>query len=136
MKHIFVYLLLLAASVSMSAQNWSESYPEYQPGTTLRPSKTVLLYPEGQAAGKGITENGIQITEGPGEDNGLKGEETCSKSGNRGNIGDYARMDLYFPEKCNGQMLVVCPGGGYSFVSSFNEGTYVAEWLLARGNAV
>ena len=30
-------------------------------------------------------------------------------------------------------MVIVCPGGGYSIVSSYNEGVYVAEWLAERG---
>ena len=33
-------------------------------------------------------------------------------------------------------MVIVCPGGGYSIVSSYNEGVYVAEWMLERGITV
>ncbi len=33
-------------------------------------------------------------------------------------------------------MIVVCPGGGYKYTSSYNEGVYVAEWLLARNITV
>ena len=112
--------LIVFLGISLGAQDrnsvpYKESHPEFQPKTDLRPDKTVLLYPEGQAAGKGIVEDGVEITFGPTEDNGLRGEEICNKSGNRRNVGDDARMDLYFPEKPNGLMVIIAPGGGYSF---------------------
>jgi acetyl esterase/lipase len=37
------------------------------------------------------------------------------------------------PDTANGEAVVVCPGGGYSFVSCINEGYPVAEWLCALG---
>ena len=130
--------LIVFLGVSLGAQDrnsvpYKESHPEFQPKTDLRPDKVVLLYPEGQAAGKGIVEDGVEITFGPTEDNGLRGEEICNKSGNRRNVGDDARMDLYFPEKPNGLMVIIAPGGGYSFISTFNEGTYVAKWMVDHG---
>ena len=39
-------------------------------------------------------------------------------------------------KKPNGTMLIVCPGGGYGNVSSYNEGVYVAEWMKERGYTV
>jgi acetyl esterase/lipase len=69
-------------------------------------------------------------------DNKLTGEETVPANGNIGNINKLARIDLYFPKKPNGQMIVVCPGGGYSIVSSYNEGVYVADWMLEQGITV
>ena len=131
-------IFLIGVCLFLGAQDrnsvpYKESYPEFQPKTDLRPDKVVLLYPEGQAAGKGIVEDGVEITFGPTEDNGLRGEEICNKSGNRRNVGDDARMDLYFPEKPNGLMVIIAPGGGYSFISTFNEGTYVAKWMVDHG---
>lgn len=102
-------------------------------GTDIIPSKTVLLYPEGQASGKGIVENGVPVTSGARQSNGLTGPETCNWKGSLANVGDFARMDFYFPSKPNGQLVIVCPGGSYTHLSSFNEGVYVAEWLVARG---
>lgn len=102
-----------------------------QPKSDLKPTSTVILYPEGQAAGKGLPE-----TEGPKADNGLRGDEKTESWGGIFNINENARFDLYIPKKPNGQMVVVCPGGGYSFVSSYSEGLYVAEWMLERGIAV
>ena len=119
---ILALLCIAAFSFSLNAQ---------QPNTKLRPSQTIRLYPQGQSVNVGLPEAG-----GPIESNGLSGDETLTDSGNLGNIGDEARFDLYFPKKANGQMVVVCPGGGYKYVSSFNEGVYVAEWLLQRGITV
>ena len=136
MKKLSVFAVLLLCAFSVSAQKYVESHPEIQPNTTIRPDTTVLLYPGGQAAGRGIVENGVQVTNPPIQDNGLRGEETLTAGGNRGNIGDGARIDLYLPENCNGKMVIVCPGGGYKFVSSFNEGAFAAKWLYDRGVAV
>ena len=33
-------------------------------------------------------------------------------------------------------MVIVCPGGGYSIVSSYNEGVYTADWFLSKGITV
>jgi len=136
MKKLSVIAAILLCAVTANAQKYVESHSEIQARTTIRPDTTVLLYPGGQAAGKGIVENGINVTNPAIQDNELRGEETLSESGSRGNIGDNARMDLYIPKACNGKMVIVCPGGGYSIVSSFNEGSYAAKWLYDRGIAV
>ena len=52
------------------------------------------------------------------------------------NVSDLARVDLYFPKKPNGQMVVVCPGGGYVKLSTYGEGQYVADWMLSKGITV
>ena len=109
-----------------------------QPNIKLRPDETVLLYSnsfEGNldpVYGKTITYAGYQMA----EQNGLSGAEEISKSGKVGNISDLARCDLYFPKKPNGQMVVICPGGGYHNVSSYNEGVYAAAWFLERNITV
>lgn len=133
MRTAIITIAMLLSSLSLSAQKYVESHADIHPKTSLRPDRTVLLYPEGQGVDKGIVENGITVTLGPGEDNGLTGEETLSDNGNRGNIGNDARMDIYRPAKCNGTLVIVAPGGGYNYVSSFNEGAYVAKWLCDHG---
>ncbi len=121
---------LCAALVSVMAMG--------QPNTKLRPNETVLLYVSelientDPVVGKKITCAGFEMA----EDNYLTGPETIQENGNIGNIGANARVDLYFPKKPNGQMVIVCPGGGYAIVSSYNEGTYVAEWMLSKGITV
>ena len=37
------------------------------------------------------------------------------------------------PELASGNVMVVCPGGGFRGLSIIKEGTMVAEWLAARG---
>lgn len=37
------------------------------------------------------------------------------------------------PDKSNGCMVVICPGGGYSILAMKHEGTQVAEWLNGIG---
>ena len=109
-----------------------------QPKIDLRPDETVLLYADSfegnvdPVYGKTITCAGMEMT----VDNKLSGPETIPANGNLGNISKLARFDLYFPKKPNGQMVIVCPGGGYSIVSSYNEGLYVAEWMLEKGITV
>ena len=109
-----------------------------QPKSDLRPDETVLLYAtsfEGNVDpvyGEKISYAGYQIA----KENGLSGVEKVPANGNIGNISKLARLDLYFPENPNGQMVVVCPGGGYSIVSSYNEGLYVADWFLSKGITV
>lgn len=109
-----------------------------QPNTNLRPDETVLLYADSfegnidPVYGKTISYAKFEMA----EDNELTGPEKVPANGNIGNINKLARIDLYFPKKPNGQMIVVCPGGGYSIVSSYNEGVYVADWMLEQGITV
>lgn len=109
-----------------------------QPNCNLRPNETVLLYADSfegnvdPVYGEKISYAGYTME----KDNGLTGPETMPANGNLGNISKLARIDLYFPKKPNGQMVVVCPGGGYSIVSSYNEGLYAADWFLSKGITV
>ena len=100
------------------------------------PDKVVRLYPEGQGVDKGIFEDGKQVTLGPGESNLFDKPEEINGFGNCSFVGDNARLELYFPRtKPNGQMVVVCPGGGYSTVCAVKEGKDVARWMARRGIA-
>ena len=126
--------LASAACMMIAAMNTSDA----QPGTKLRPDKTVFLYRDTPAETNDIVIG--KETEALGLEmkvvNGLSGDETIRENGNIGNISDNARFDLYFPKKPNGQMVIVCPGGGYSIVSSYNEGVYVADWMTSHGVTV
>jgi acetyl esterase/lipase len=125
-RTIIAALMIFAASV-LSAQ----------PKISLRPQQTVMLYADSfegnidPVYGKEILYAGLEMAEATG----LGGAEEISSSGMIRNVSDLARIDLYFPRKGNGQMVVVCPGGGYTGVSTYNEGLYVAEWLLSKGIA-
>lgn len=120
-KMILGAFAALFAFVGVSAQN-------------IKPTLSLKLYPEGQTVDKGIVENGVAVTLGPCESNGLGGPEELVGDGNLGNISD-PHIDIYLPKKGNGQMLVCCPGGGYKYCSSYNEGTRVAAWCLKQGIA-
>ena len=135
MKRILISLAAaLSAALLLSAAAEAQT-----PNSKLRPDETVFLYAASSEAqtvdpvyGKKTTYAGFEMKEA----NGLTGPETLSETGNLGNINDLARFDLYFPKKPNGQMLIVCPGGGYKYTSSWNEGLYVAKWMLERGITV
>ena len=108
------------------------------PMTNLRPNETVLLYTDvlentpDPVFAKKITSAGFEM----GEENKVTAPESISKGGDLSDISKMARIDLYFPKKPNGQMVVVCPGGGYRYAASFREGLHVAEWMLERGITV
>lgn len=88
--------------------------------------KTILLYPEGQASGKGVEG-------GAGDVNGILEPETEKDHHTLWNTSDSARFDLYIAKNPNGKMVVVCPGGAYSCTAIYNEGQHVAEWLNSQG---
>ena len=133
MKRLLLIMSLCALTCASFQAIASEPYP---PKTKLRPTKTLLLYPEGQGVDKGIVENGVAVTLGPGVSNGITRPETMNEHGLIKYVSDSARIDIYLPKKRNGQMIVVCPGGGYSGLSSFNEGAYVADWCVKQGISV
>ena len=100
----------------------------------LKPFQTVLLYADSfegnvdPVYGKEIIYGGFKTQ----ESNGLTGPETINEKGILRNVSDLARVDIYLPKKPNGQMVVVCPGGGYVKLSTFGEGQHVAHWILSR----
>ena len=122
-------LVSICAALLFCTTSSAQSMPK------VRPSQTVLLYAdsfEGNTDtiyGKEILFAGFEMT----WSNGLAGPEEVKGKGSISNISDLARIDLYFPKKANGQMIIVCPGGGYKNVSTFNEGLYVADWMLSKG---
>ena len=124
--------------ITVAAALFTATITFAQPKSDLRPDETVLLYADSfegnvdPVYGEKISYAGFTME----KENGLTGPETMPANGNLGNISKLARLDLYFPKKPNGQMVVVCPGGGYSIVSSYNEGLYVADWFLSKGITV
>lgn len=118
---------MLGAALSAAPGLYAQSYA----GLLPEPDATILLYPEGQN-----TDKGLEGALGPGESNGCDRPEEADNNGHISYVGDKARVDLYFPKNPNGQMIVVCPGGGYWVVSTHNEGGFVADWLLRKGISV
>ena len=130
MKKIVVSLAVILSFVSISVCG--------QQVSGLKPSQTVLLYADSfegnvdPVSGEEIIYAGFEMQ----ESNGLTGRETIDDIGILRHVSDLARVDLYFPKKPSGQMVVVCPGGGYSKLSTYNEGLYVADWMLSKGITV
>lgn len=79
------------------------------------PQQTIYLYPEG-----------------PAESNGLEGKEVTI-DGNRVCDVSNPRVDVFLPEKPNGQAVIICPGGGYARLAVDHEGWMFAEWFNQRG---
>ena len=42
-------------------------------------------------------------------------------------------IDVFFPEQKNGTAVLICPGGGYSYLSYTHEGIAVAQWMNTLG---
>lgn len=109
-----------------------------QPQIKLRPDETILLYADSfdgnvdPIFGKEIKYAGFDMK----EENELSGPERIRPNGALNNVSDLARVDIYLPKKGTGQMVVICPGGGYKGLTTYNGGLYTAEWLLSKGIAV
>ena len=109
-----------------------------QPQIKLRPNETILLYADSfegnvdPVFAKEVKSAGF----GMKEDNGLTGPERIRSNGALNNVSNLARVDIYLPKKGTGQMLAICPGGGYKGLTTYNGGLYTAEWLLSKGIAV
>lgn len=127
-----VYRIIMTAAALLAAVAVSA-----QPKTDLRPDKTVLLYAE---SFDGIQdpvygEEMVYARFGMEESNKIEKPESINQRGNIFNVSEHARVDIYFPKEKNGQMVVICPGGGYGALATYHEGLYVAQWLLERGIA-
>ena len=126
-------LILCAAAVGFTAAGVFA-----QPRCSLRPSETVFLYAtdtdgfSDTVKGDKFTFAGFRME----EDNGYTVAENLGKGGELRYVSKFARLDLYFPEKPNGQMIVSVPGGAYAFVASYNEGVYTADWMTRQGITV
>ena len=137
MKKIAISLLMLFAGIALFAQG------TFQPWIDLKPDKTVFLYANDASVALAAIDDPVVAKDV--ECLALPVKEECGITnpermvGNLGQITDInatSRFDLYFPEKPNGQMVVMCPGGGYAVVCTYGEGLYAAEWLLQRGITV
>lgn len=121
---ILLSAVALLMTLGLGAQN-RPLLPE-PPGTRLRPDSIIFLYPKGQEAACGVAG-------GPVESNGFTRQETMDGNGILRFVGDFARFELYLPNRPNGQMVVILPGGAYWITSSYSEGLYAAQWFIDRG---
>ncbi|NBR41747.1 MAG: alpha/beta hydrolase [Verrucomicrobia bacterium] len=101
----FLTLLLLALATSAhAAETKMPLWPEGVPGKRVAPSKSTI--------------------DKIGPKGSIAGHETF--------INDPS-ITLYPTPNPNGAAVIVCPGGGYWFLSTNNEGTGVCEWLNSIG---
>lgn len=85
----------------------------------VNPAHTILLYPKGAP-----DTNGYAVS-----DEYVKNETKIYQIAE-------PRLDIYRPDIAPKGILLSIPGGGYSFVSSGNEGIKVAEFFVPRGYIV
>lgn len=111
------HLIALAASLLLAVTA----------SASIKPDLSIKLYPKGQESSEGIAL-------GPGESNGIKENLKEIHTHVYENVTE-PFINIYLPKKCNGQMMVICPGGGYKNVWSVHEGELVAEWAVKRGIA-
>jgi acetyl esterase/lipase len=103
MRHITL-LLLATAICTNAAETNLPLWPEGVPGKRVEPSKATLE----RIGPKGST---------PGHETFISGPS----------------ITVYPAANPNGAAVIVCPGGGYWFLSTNNEGTGVCEWLNSIG---
>ena len=87
----------------------------------LTPAYTLPLYP-----------NGVP------DSNGYKPEDEYIKDGTKIYRTAVPRLDVYLPNAADAATpaVLVCPGGGYQFTSTGNEGIEVANYFVPRGYAI
>ena len=100
----FLTLLLALATSASAAETVLPLWPEGVPGQRVAPSKAT--------------------TDRIGPKGSYAGHETFISE---------PSMTIYPAAQPNGAAVIVCPGGGYWFLSTKNEGTGVCEWLNSIG---
>ena len=83
------------------------------------PARTILLYPNGTPDSNGYT----------ADDEYVKNETKIYQIAE-------PRLDIYQPDSTPKGIILSIPGGGYTFVSSGNEGIKVADFFVPRGYIV
>ena len=130
-------LLTIAAFAAMSITL------KAQPGISLRPDRTVFFYAKDAAAAADavkadpvIAKDVVALAIPMQNPTEATRPEAINEAGTMSGVSDYARMDIYKPKNPNGKMVIVCPGGAYFILATFNEGLYAADWLLKQGVTV
>ncbi|MGH8529934.1 MAG: alpha/beta hydrolase [Nevskiales bacterium] len=85
--------------------------------------RNLSIWPDGAAAGAGGVEQDEQKFTAP------FGHERFIRNVTR------ASVDVYLPNPsaANGSAMIVCPGGGFRFLTMDGEGEPVAQWLNSKG---
>jgi len=85
-------------------------------------SKVIPVWPDGAPGSEGWTQKEVQYR-----------NEWDHKAMVRNVTTPALTAFLPDPSAATGAAIVICPGGGFRFLSWQSEGTEVAEWLRARG---
>lgn len=114
-----------------------------QPNISLRPDRTVFFYAKDAKAAAAavkadpVVAKKVEALALPVQNPvNAPGAETIDNAGTMSSVSEYCRMDIYQPEKPNGQMVIVCPGGAYAVLATYNEGIYPADWFTKQGVTV
>ncbi len=133
MKRLFLAVAFATMTLSLLAQ----------PNIGLRPDRTVFFYAkDAKAAAKAVADDPViakkveTMAAAMQHPTTPRGAESIDQSGSMTNVAEYARMDIYQPKNPNGQMVIVCPGGAYALIATYNEGIYPADWLVKQGVTV
>ncbi|MCI2121407.1 MAG: alpha/beta hydrolase [Bacteroidales bacterium] len=115
MRRIFTIIAAILGTFTLNAQNITNS-PEPALSPTMGKADSVIeVWPDGAPNSNGITGQ-------------MKNKNGASLS----NISE-ALLHVYLPKNPNGLCIIMCPGGGYSVESIFNEGSYMAQWMNRIG---
>ena len=126
------FTAIVALSLASGAQ--AQKSKNTTPKIDSQPTKTVQLYPRWSESLTVLTDgkkadiaaaNAGKVRTG----NKLHGQEQHVSSGINNVTDSSARIEFYIPKKCDGKMVIICPGGGYSHLACYHEGIYVAQWL-------
>ena len=111
MRIIFILLILLGLMQNFSAQTFS--------GKT-KPTQIIDVWTEGKMPGNAASE---PETDQPNKPDGVQRITNISRP----------TLSLFPAKNKNAPAVIVCPGGGYNYVTYNKEGTEVAEWLNSLG---
>ena len=130
-------LMTAAASAAMSFSSMA------QPNISLRPDRTVFFYAQdAKAAAEAVKADPVIAADLEALSIPIQNPtnatrpEAINDAGTLSGVSEYARMDIYKPKNPNGKMVIICPGGAYFILATFNEGLYAADWLVKQGVTV
>ena len=133
LKLLLTAATLAAMSLSLMAQ----------PSIPLRPDRTVFFYAkDARAAAEAVKADPVIAVDLEALSIPIQNPtnaprpEAINDAGTLSGVSEYARMDIYKPENPNGKMVIICPGGAYFILATFNEGLYAADWLVKQGVTV
>ncbi len=89
-------------------------------GGTTEPTQIIDVWAEGKMPGKGASEAEADMSAKP---DGVQRITNISRP----------TLSLFPAKKKNAPAVIICPGGGYNYVTYNKEGVEVAEWLNSLG---